>query len=117
MAKALEMSEYVLLVLACGAGTYVWRGLGIAVSSRLSTGSELFAWVGCVAFAMLAGLVSRIVLIPSGALEHTALWQRLAATAVSVAVYFVVTRKNLLAGVVSSAVTLYVLLLATGRFS
>jgi branched-subunit amino acid transport protein len=106
------MSEYVVLVIACGAGTYLWRGLGIAVSARLSTESELFAWVGCVAFAMLAGLVSRIVLIPSGALEHTALWQRLAGTAVALVVYFVITRKNLLAGVLSSAVTLYLLLFA-----
>lgn len=106
------MSEYVLLVVACGAATYLWRGLGIAVSSRLSAESELFAWVGCVAFAMLAGLVSRIVLIPSGALENTALWQRLAATAVSLVVYFVFTKKNLLAGVLSSAAVMYVLLVA-----
>ena len=108
------MSEYVLLVVACGAATYLWRGLGIAVSSRLAADSELFAWVGCVAFAMLAGLVSRIVLIPSGALEHTALWQRLAATAVSLVVYFVVTKKNLLAGVLSSAAAMYLLLLLAG---
>ena len=109
------MSEYVLLVLACGAGTYLWRGLGVAVSSRLATDSELFAWVGCVAFAMLAGLVSRIVLIPSGALEHTALWQRLAATVVSLAVYFFVTRRNLLAGVLSSAAAMYLLLLLAAK--
>jgi branched-subunit amino acid transport protein len=109
------MSEYVLLVLACGAGTYLWRGLGVAVSSRLSTDSELFAWVGCVAFAMLAGLVSRIVLIPSGALEHTALWQRLAATVVSLVVFFVITKKNLLAGVLTSAAVMYLVLLAVEK--
>ena len=108
------MSEYVLLVLACGAGTYFWRGLGVAVSTKLSTDSEFFAWVGCVAFAMLAGLVSRIVLIPSGPLENTALWQRLAATAISLVVYFVVTRKSLLAGVLASASAMYLLLLAFG---
>jgi len=109
------MSEYMLLVVACGVGTYLWRGLGVAVSAKLSTDSELFAWVGCVAFAMLAGLVSRIVLIPSGALENTALWQRLAATAVALVVYFVVTKKNLLAGVLSSAAAMYVLLVAVAK--
>ena len=108
------MSEYVLLVLACGAGTYLWRGLGVAVSTKLSTDSEFFAWVGCVAFAMLAGLVSRIVLIPSGPLENTALWQRLAATAISLVVYFVVTRKSLISGVLASASAMYLLLLAFG---
>ena len=108
------MNEYLLLVLACGAATYLWRGLGIAVSASLSADSELFAWVGCVAFAMLAGLVSRIVLIPSGALENTALWQRLAATLVALVVYFIVTKKNLLAGVLTSAGAMYLLLLVAG---
>ncbi len=104
-----------LLVLACGAATYLWRGLGIAVSARLSAESELFAWVGCMAFAMLAGLVSRIVLIPSGALENTELWQRLAATVVALVVYFAVTKKNLLAGVLASAAAMYVLLVAAAK--
>ena len=104
------MSEYTLLVIACGFGTYMWRALGVAVSSRLPPDSELFAWVGCVAFAMLAGLVSRMVLMPSGPLEATALWQRLAATAFAMVVYLVVTRKNLFAGVLSSAAAMYFLL-------
>ncbi len=108
------MSEYTLLVLACAAGTYLWRGLGVAVSARLSPESELFAWVGCVAFAMLAGLVSRIVLIPSGPLEQTALWQRLAAIVVSLAVYLAMTKKNLFAGVITSAGAMYLLLLVFG---
>ena len=108
------MSEYTLLVLACAAGTYLWRGLGVAVSARLAPDSELFAWVGCVAFAMLAGLVSRIVLIPSGPLEQTALWQRLAAIAVSLVVYLAMTNKNLFAGVLTSAGAMYLLLLAFG---
>ena len=108
------LDDYMLLVLACGAGTYLWRGMGVAVSSQLAPDSELFAWVGCVAFAMLAGLVSRIVLIPSGPLEHTALWQRLAAIGISLVVYLVVTKKNLFAGVVASAGALYLLLLVFG---
>ena len=52
--------------------------------------------------------------IPTGALENTALWQRLAATGVALFVYFVLTKKNLLAGVLSSAVVMYLLLLAAG---
>ncbi len=104
------MTEYTLLALACGAGTYLWRGLGVAVSARLRPDSELFAWIGCVAFAMLAGLISRVVLMPSGALEHTALWQRLAATGCALAVYFLVTRKNLFAGVITSAAAMYLIL-------
>lgn len=108
------MTEYTLLALACGAGTYLWRGLGVAVSARLRPDSELFAWIGCVAFAMLAGLISRVVLLPSGALEHTALWQRLAATGCALAVYFLATRKNLFAGVIASAAAMYLILRLLG---
>jgi branched-subunit amino acid transport protein len=105
------MSEYTLLAIACGLGTYVWRGLGVAVSARIRPQSELFAWIGCVAFAMLAGLISRVVLIPSGALEHTALWQRLAATGFALVAYFLFTKKNLFAGVIASAAAMYLILL------
>jgi branched-subunit amino acid transport protein len=104
------MSEYTLLAIACGLGTYLWRGLGVAVSARIRPASELFAWIGCVAFAMLAGLISRVVLIPSGALEHTALWQRLAATGFALAAYFLFTKKNLFAGVIASAAAMYLIL-------
>jgi branched-subunit amino acid transport protein len=62
---------------------------------------------------MLAGLISRVVLMPSGALEHTTLWQRLAATAFALAAYFFATKKNLFAGVVASAAAMYLIL----RFS
>jgi branched-subunit amino acid transport protein len=104
------MTEYTLLALMCGAGTYLWRGLGVAVSARIKPDSELFGWIGCVAFAMLAGLISRVVLLPSGALEQTALWQRLAATAVALIAYFYLTRKNLFVGVIASAVAMYLIL-------
>ena len=104
------MTEYTLLSIACGAGTYLWRGLGVAVSARIKPDSELFAWIGCVAFAMLAGLISRVVLLPSGALEQTSLWQRLAATACALAVYFFFTKKNLFAGVIASAAAMYLIL-------
>ncbi len=104
------MTEYTLLSIACGAGTYLWRGLGVAVSARIKPDSELFAWIGCVAFAMLSGLISRVVLLPSGALEQTWLWQRLAAIACALAVYFFFTRKNLFAGVIASAAAMYVIL-------
>ena len=107
------MSEFTALVLACGAGTYLWRGLGVAVAARIKPNSELFVWVGCVAFAMLAGLLSRIILLPSGSLEHTALWQRLAATGCSLVAYFLFTQKNLFVGVIASAAAFYALLSLT----
>ena len=105
------MTEVTLLVLACGAATYLWRGIGVAVSARLRPDGEVFRWVGCVAIATLAGLISRIVLLPSGALEDTALWQRLTATGIALAAYLLLTKKNLFVGVIASAAAMYLLLL------
>ena len=104
------MSDYTLIVVACGLGTYLWRGLGVALSARIRPESELFAWIGCVAYAMLAGLISRVILMPSGSLEDTALWQRLAATGFALAAYLLFTKKNLFVGVIASAAAMYVVL-------
>jgi branched-subunit amino acid transport protein len=104
------MTEFTLLAIACGAGTYVWRALGVAVAARVRPESELFAWVGCVAYAMIAGLVSRIFILPSGVLEQTLLWHRMAAIAVAFLVYFYLSRRNLFTGVVSSGVAMYAIL-------
>ena len=90
--------ELLLLTLACGAGTYLFRGLGVALSGALSTSSPVFEWVGCVAYAMIAGLVARVILMPSGVMAQTPTVDRLAACAAAVAVYFL-TRRNLFAGV------------------
>jgi branched-subunit amino acid transport protein len=87
-----------LLVLACGLATYLWRGLGVLLSGRISANGEFFAWAGCVAYAMIAGLTTRILLMPSGTLADTPLWARLLGCAVALAVYFS-WRRNLLVGI------------------
>ena len=108
------MTEYAFLAILCGAATYLWRGLGVAVSARIKPDGELFAWVGCVAFAMLAGLISRMLLLPTGPLEQTLLWQRIAATAFALLAFFLLTRKNLFVGVIASGAAMYLLLVAFG---
>jgi branched-subunit amino acid transport protein len=90
--------ELWLLVIAAALGTYLWRGLGVLLSGRIKVNSELFNWVACVAYAMVAGLISRIVIVPGGMLAQTALVERLLACALAVAAYYL-SRRNLLAGV------------------
>ena len=97
-----------LLVLACGVGSYLWRGLGVWVADRIDVESDWFRWITCIAFAMIAGLVSRLIMLPVGELEHTALLNRLAAVAVSVIVYRA-ANKSLFLGVLSGAAVLPVL--------
>jgi branched-subunit amino acid transport protein len=96
------------LVLACAAGSYLWRGLGVWVADRMDVASDWFRWISCVAFAMIAGLVCRVILLPVGELEHTSLPLRLAGVAVAV-IAFRLARKNLLVGVLAGAVTLPIL--------
>ncbi len=94
------MSEATLaaIVLASGAGTYLWRALGVLLAGRIRTDGPLFEWVGCVAYAMIAGLTVRIVVLPTGVLAQAPLVARLAALAIALAVYLA-TRRNLFLGV------------------
>ncbi len=88
------------LMLACGAATWLWRGLGVLLSGRLNPHSALFEWVSCVAYALVAGLIARIIVAPSGLLAQTALTDRLLACAVAFVAYRL-ARRNMFAGLVS----------------
>ncbi|MGB7543469.1 MAG: AzlD domain-containing protein [Burkholderiales bacterium] len=94
------MLELGLTVLACGASTYLWRGLGVLLSGRVRVESEIFTWVGCVAYAMVAALISSMVFVPAGTLAATTLVERLLACATALAVYYA-SRRNLFAGIVA----------------
>ena len=48
--------------------SFLWRAIGVAVSGRIDPASDVFLWVQCVAYAMLAGLVSRMLFLPTGVL-------------------------------------------------
>jgi branched-subunit amino acid transport protein len=80
-------SEQALLGLILAAlGTYLWRFLGVAFSGRINTESEVFRWMSCVAYAMLAGLVARIILMPIGLLEEASLLTRISAVTLAAGV-------------------------------
>ena len=102
------MLELALLVVGCGLATYLWRGLGMLVSGRVRMDSEFFIWAGCVAYAMIAGLAVRIVLLPTGTLAATPLTARLLACGIALVVYFVL-RRNLFVGITAGFVALVTL--------
>ena len=97
--------ELAALVVACGLATYFWRGLGALLAGRVRADGEFFRWAGCVAYAMIAGLTVRILLMPTGTLAATPLWARLLACAIGLAVYFL-SRRNLFAGIAGGFVAL-----------
>ena len=96
------------VIIGCALGSYTWRGIGVWVADRIDVRSEWFRWVSCVAFAMIAGLVCRVVLLPVGELAQTTLWRRLVGVAIAVVAYRV-ARKSMLAGVVTGAAALPIL--------
>lgn len=102
------MAELWLLVLACALATYLWRGLGVLLSGRVTVNSELFKWAAAVAYAMVAGLISRIVFMPTGMLTETGLADRLLACALALAAYYL-ARRNLLVGVATGVLALMAL--------
>ncbi len=87
-----------MLVMAAILATYLWRFLGTLFSRRINPKGAAFQWITCVSYAMLAGLISRMVLIPVGSLVEVPLWIRVAGIIVGLAVFFVV-RRMVLAGV------------------
>ena len=88
--------------------SYMWRALGVAVSGRIDPDGDVFLWVRCVAYAMLAGLVSRMLFLPSGTLAESESWIRIAAVAIGLAVFFALKR-NLLVGILVGVAAFLVL--------
>ena len=97
-------SPLALLVLATAA-TYLWRGLGTAIAAKIDPESDLFQWVACVAYALLAGLISRIIVFPVGILEGTHTIDRVGATLFGFLLFFV-TKRNIAVGTLSAAAAL-----------
>lgn len=85
--------------------TYAWRAAGVALSGRIDPNSALMRWTSCVAYALLAGLIARLIVAPQGSLGDTALWMRLSAAGLALAIYFL-CRRSIPLGVAAGAVWL-----------
>lgn len=92
--------ELWLLLLACGGATYLWRGLGVLLSGKLNPQSAVFEWVSCVAYALVAGLIARIIVAPSGLMAQTVLTDRLLTCVVAFVAYRL-SRCNMFVGLLS----------------
>ncbi len=94
------MSESSLWVIVIGSifATYVWRYFGAVFSQKINPDSALFKWVTCVSYAMLGGLISRMVFMPIGPLEVVPGWIRISGIAVGLIAFFLF-KKQVLIGV------------------
>lgn len=92
---------FVMILVAGWLATDVWRWLGVFAGGKLREDSELFIWVRCVATALVAGVISKLILFPQGILAETPIWLRLAAAAFGF-LCFQLSRQSVIVGVLSA---------------
>jgi hypothetical protein len=90
---------YVLIVLCGMAPTEIWRTLGVFASRGLSDGSLFLVWVRAVATALLAAVVAKLLLSPSGALALVPWWGRAGGVLAGFVAFFAF-RRSFFAGVI-----------------
>nr|WP_281502997.1 AzlD domain-containing protein [Ancylobacter crimeensis] len=79
----------------------MWRVLGVLLGRGMDENGALMRWVRAVATALLAAVVARLVLVPSGDLAKLPLALRLGSLALAVAAFLLV-RRSVLAGVLAA---------------
>ena len=99
------LGPYLALILVGFLPNEFWRLLGIVASRSLDEGSELLMWVRAVATAVLAGVISQLILMPPGPLATLPLAARLSAVAAGFAV-FLIARGSVFAGVLAGELAL-----------
>jgi hypothetical protein len=103
--SAVELSPYLVLVLVGFLPNEIWRWFGLGLARGLNEKSEIALWARAVATAILAGVIAKLILFPSGELVAIPLAVRVFA-AVCGFTAFVLIRRSLLAGVVAGELVL-----------
>lgn len=88
------------------AATFVWRAAGTMIASRIDPAGALFQWFNCLSYAMLAGLITRVILLPVGMLAESPGIDRIIAMAAGFAVFALFRRHVFAATVTAFAVFL-----------
>lgn len=99
------IGPYLFIAVAGFLATDIWRVLGVAFSVRLDETSEILRWVRAVSTALIAGLISRLILFPVGDLATAGLGLRLIAVAAGLGAYFLL-RRSLFLGIVAGETAL-----------
>jgi hypothetical protein len=105
MSAVTEFWPYFAMILVGFLPNEVWRWAAVVLAGGLDERSEILIWVRAVATAILAGVIAKLTLVPSGALAGTPVALRLAAIAVGFAAFYAL-RRSVLAGVVAGVAAL-----------
>lgn len=93
------------ILLAAVLPTHIWRWLGVLFAGRLSEQSEIFVWVKAVATALVAALIAKLILFPTGPLATVPMLARVGAGLVGFIAY-VAAGKRLAVGIVAGEVVI-----------
>ena len=93
--------------------TYVWRVLGVVAVTHIDPENDILLCVRAVSTALVAALVMRIVIAPSGVLADISLVSRLAAMALGIGAFYITSRSTNI-GTFASVIALGVLALVVG---
>ena len=100
------MSTNILLsIIVTSLATYVSRFLGVLSSVKINETSKIFRWFNCIAYSILAALIARIVIFPSGTLSEVDYLIRFIVVILSIAIFYL-TKKNLVYPTLFSAIIL-----------
>ncbi|HEY6700378.1 MAG TPA: AzlD domain-containing protein [Pseudolabrys sp.] len=105
--NAVELSPYLVLILVGFLPNEIWRVLGLLLARGLDEDSEIVAWSRAVATAILAGVIAKLILFPSGALANIPLTVRVAA-AVCGFIAFICIKRSVFAGVLGGEAALLI---------
>jgi len=105
MSAAGELGPYLALVLVGFLPNEVWRVLGLVLARGLNEDSEIVVWSRAVATAILAGVIAKLILFPSGGLADIPLAVRVGAAVVGFAAFLAVKR-SVFVGVLAGEMTL-----------
>lgn len=92
---------YFFIAIAGWLATDIWRWLGVLLGKRLLDDSVALIWIRAVATALVAAVIARLLLFPSGALAETPMALRVGA-ALAGFVAFLVFRQRVFIGIIVS---------------
>ena len=97
---------YLYILIAGWLATDIWRWLGVLIGNRLLEDSLWLIWVRAVATALVAAIISRLILFPLGALADTPVSLRVLAVAIGF-LAFLAFRQRVIVGILVSEAVLF----------
>ena len=87
-----EIMPWIMLLVA-SSGIFVWRFLGVVLSSKIEKDSFFAKWINAIAFAMTTALMTRIIIFPTGALAETELIERIVPFLIGIIIFLFFPKK------------------------